>query len=416
MKSAFTLPPSFRIHWIRSTGFPFPIPSVRPSPASASLPMGMPGWESVWATVRPGSMIHASSTAAGTFRMQSRGLKARTPSSLEPATCGSRPPAAPKKAATDCTSFPSSRRAQVVNGSAVAGTQQCLHASFLLGAVDSASMSLVQPPDYHSQYLGLYAQDDWKINKKLTLNYGLRWDLQPPDYEKNNMLSAMSETTPNPGAGNFPGAYVFAQQQHVRTFVPTWYHGWAPRLGVAYAVTPTLVVRASVGIMLAPMDNGSATLDSTGFSGSKSVNSPNGGNYNWPAMNWDQGWTNVIRPPSFSDPAILNGTVPPISWATKRRSCGAPTSTWFSWIFKSPSPRLPHQRWLCKPDVASHPCQPGTWSTKSDPKCILTLGSTAPNDQITDPAVVAAGYSAPYPGLHRHTGAGRQAPFPNITR
>ena len=59
--------------------------------------------------------------------------------------------------------------AQVVNGSAVAGTGNA-YASFQLGAVDSASMSLVQPPSNHSQYCQA-AEDNWKLTKKLTLNY-----------------------------------------------------------------------------------------------------------------------------------------------------------------------------------------------------------------------------------------------------
>jgi hypothetical protein len=269
--------------------------------------------------------------------------------------------------------------------------------------MDSASMSLVQPPSYHSQYLGLYAQDNWKLTKKLTLNYGLRWDLQPPSYEKNNMLSAMSETTPNPGAGNFPGAYVFAQQQNVRTFVPTWYHGWAPRLGLAYAVTPTLVVRASAGIILAPMDNGSATLDGTGFSGSKTVNSPNGGIS--PAMNWDQGWTNVIRPPSF-DPAILNGSTANIMSTNAGRA--ASTNMVQLDIQKSfARDYLINVGYLGQ--NSHHIPASLNLVNQVDPK-YLALGSLL-NDSITDPAVVAAGCTPPYAGF---SGTLAQAlkPFP----
>ena len=175
--------------------------------------------------------------------------------------------------------------AQVVNGSTVPGTGNA-YASFLLGAVDNANMSLVQPPDYHVNYFGLYAQDDWKIGKKLTLNYGIRWDFQPAVTEMHNMLSQMNPTVPNPGAGNYPGAYVFAPQEHVNTFVPRYYAGWAPRFGVAYAMTPTVVIRASAGIILAPQNENNAPIDSSGFSGSKTVNSPDGGVT--PAMIWDR--------------------------------------------------------------------------------------------------------------------------------
>ena len=58
--------------------------------------------------------------------------------------------------------------------------------------------------------IGLYAQDDYKVTPRLSINYGLRWDLYTPLENSRNQYSVMDPTAPNPNAGNLPGAYIFA--------------------------------------------------------------------------------------------------------------------------------------------------------------------------------------------------------------
>ena len=55
------------------------------------------------------------------------------------------------------------------------------YASFLLGVPDSAQISTVLNPDTdgYANHYALYAQDDWKITSRLTLNFGLRWEYHP---------------------------------------------------------------------------------------------------------------------------------------------------------------------------------------------------------------------------------------------
>ena len=52
------------------------------------------------------------------------------------------------------------------------------YASFLLGQVDSATVSNLQDPQIRKIGLGFYAQDTWKVTHKLTLDYGLRYDYE----------------------------------------------------------------------------------------------------------------------------------------------------------------------------------------------------------------------------------------------
>ena len=57
---------------------------------------------------------------------------------------------------------------------------------------------------------GVYAQDSWKVSRRLTVDYGVRWDLFGVESEQYNRLGQFSETTPNANAGGHPGALIFA--------------------------------------------------------------------------------------------------------------------------------------------------------------------------------------------------------------
>ncbi len=127
-------------------------------------------------------------------------------------------------------------------------------ASFLLGEVDSASTTFYSTNviDARTSSYALFAGDSWRVTPKLTITPGLRWEVDPPTKEAQNRFSYFDPNSPNPGAGNLPGIVAFAGygpgRSGQRYPENLWYSGVAPRLGVAYAISPKTVIRSGYGI------------------------------------------------------------------------------------------------------------------------------------------------------------------------
>jgi hypothetical protein len=188
-------------------------------------------------------------------------------------------------------------------------------ASFLLGDVNRGTTRVFGYfPRNRYQYWGFYAQDDWKVSRRLTLNYGLRYDIFVPRYEKLDNLSSFDPALPNPGAGNRPGALAFlgngTNRNGRRSFADTDFKAFGPRLGFAYAPTPKTVLRGGYGIYYAAGNAATGQRDSlnmsNGFIATPVFQSLNQGLT--PAFNWDNGFPQNFPRPPFIDPTAGNGT------------------------------------------------------------------------------------------------------------
>jgi Carboxypeptidase regulatory-like domain len=172
-------------------------------------------------------------------------------------------------------------------------------ADFLLGIPSQYNQSQLQPFFGRNKYLGLYAQDSWRISRSLTLNYGLRWDRIEPWYEKHNQIATF---VPGKQSVVFPGApagILYPTDPGVpRTLAPPGNLDFAPRIGLAYSpsvsgdgVLAKLLggpgntsVRASYGVFYTAIE--ALTI------GVMSANAPYGTTYTSPA------------PPLFATPFV----------------------------------------------------------------------------------------------------------------
>ena len=109
-------------------------------------------------------------------------------------------------------------------------------ADFLIGAPTNYSQGQGFPSYGRSRYIGLFAQDSWRVKPNLTLNYGLRWDVSRPWSELNGQLETL---VPGLQSRRFPGSptgWVFPGDPGIpSTLAPTRYNNFAPRIGLAYS-------------------------------------------------------------------------------------------------------------------------------------------------------------------------------------
>jgi hypothetical protein len=134
-------------------------------------------------------------------------------------------------------------------------------ASFLAGAggfVNGANIpgtGFNKLPAMNKKFLGWYLQDDWKTSQKLTLNLGLRYEIQTAPTERSNAQEYFDFKATNPisSAVGFPvpGEIVYNSSGN-RGLYRTQYTNFAPRVGLAYQVMPKLVTRAGFGVFFVP--------------------------------------------------------------------------------------------------------------------------------------------------------------------
>jgi outer membrane receptor protein involved in Fe transport len=121
------------------------------------------------------------------------------------------------------------------------------YADFLLGLPNSWSNSYT--PEYGGRDWNFqaFAQDDFKISPRLTLNLGVRWEVQSGWTEVHNHLGSFDPNLTNP-ATNTPGAIWFAGQNGRTALQETKPAVFAPRVGFAWTPKPNWSVRGSYGI------------------------------------------------------------------------------------------------------------------------------------------------------------------------
>jgi hypothetical protein len=282
------------------------------------------------------------------------------------------------------------------------------YASYLLGAVDSASINhntVVETGSRFHNY-SLFIQDDWKVMQKLTLNLGLRWDVYAPFGEEHNQYSFVDPTLANPAAGNVPGALVYGKQ-----LVATHYKNFQPRVGIAYQLDNKTVVRT--GFVLAETmgtlglgGNGPNGPGQNGFNPPAAINTPQPG---VPAFYLDSGVPTPITPVPVGSAGFGVGNT-----ATNQGGAIAPAILWSGNLAGRPQVymnfsfglqrELPGRMTLGATysgslgRFLSRYTAVGPYSNSMDPK-YLALGSLLTNNVVTVPSTISQA-QAQFPEIH----------------
>lgn len=180
----------------------------------------------------------------------------------------------------------------------------------LVGGQNTFSASNIPVTDDHRWYIGAYFQDDWKVNPNLTLNLGVRWDLFTPYNETRGYQSNFVPVGGNGTTANFyipsescstPRANIFntvAALSNINIVCDSnaalgddQKTNFAPRVGFAYKLRPTLVVRGGFGTAYGALGN-------LGYGGTLGLNYP-------------FGYTQTIPSPDSNHPLLAGSSNAP---------------------------------------------------------------------------------------------------------
>jgi Carboxypeptidase regulatory-like domain len=152
-------------------------------------------------------------------------------------------------------------------------------ADFLLGHFNRSEGQVGAPiANFRSSYVALYFQDNWRVTNTVSVNYGLRWEYDQPFYDKFDKIVNIDfrwdnsaepvfvrAGTGDPYEGD-PAFRLAPDVQYVRDgrfgrgAYRSDYNDFAPRLGIAWSITPKTVLRTGAGIYYV-RDIGNAVFD-----------------------------------------------------------------------------------------------------------------------------------------------------------
>lgn len=213
--------------------------------------------------------------------------------------------------------FAAGQTAAFSSGTTLNGNTGSSVASYELGAASAGSTS-ANVPELGTRWRdpSFWLQDDYKVNDKLTVNMGLRWDFFPSIKEVHNNFTFLNPNETNAITGN-KGTLEFAGSGDTHTYCNcespsklSW-KNVSPRLGIAYAVNPKTVIKASYNLNVARGDwtSGSQSGSPSTLGVTPSASAP-GGISGAPAFYWDNtpcsnssndgvacGWTGSVVAP-----------------------------------------------------------------------------------------------------------------------
>lgn len=271
-------------------------------------------------------------------------------------------------------------------------------ASFLLGWATDGGLDTVRYIGQQWPYFSGFFQDDWRLNRKLTLFLGLRWETTLPPKEENDRWSDFSPTTPNPGAGGIPGALIYAGtgqgRQGTRTLADSWFAGYGPRIGVAYSLNDKTVIRANYARSFSAVTTTTGSTHQKGFTQTLSFGNTSTGLS--PTFLFKEGLPPYPVPP-FIDPTFQNGADMP--WWQGKEATRLPEQNNLNLsIQRQIGPTMVLD--VSYNGVMGSHLQAGLLNFNQVPFAALNkYGAALLNSAVDSPAAIAAGIQQPWSGF-----------------
>lgn len=150
-------------------------------------------------------------------------------------------------------------------------------ATFLLG-YPSGSIRIQPATAYRGSYQALFFQDEWRAHQRLTINLGMRWEVNRPRTERYDRISIFDQSIASPVASQVPGipnlmgAMTYRDSDNRRMVAPD-YNNFGPRFGIAWQARKTTTIRTGYGIFfgLPPTDASLSGTYADGFTGNTSI-------------------------------------------------------------------------------------------------------------------------------------------------
>lgn len=121
-------------------------------------------------------------------------------------------------------------------------------ASFLMGDLTSVQINRPNTTGTHKTQIAFFAQDTWKLTRKLTLDYGLRYDFGQYAREDYGRSGSFNPLVANASAAGHPGGFQFEATCNCQ-FAKNYKPAFGPRVGIAYQVNSKTVFRGGFGIV-----------------------------------------------------------------------------------------------------------------------------------------------------------------------
>jgi len=209
-------------------------------------------------------------------------------------------------------------RPSSTSSSDYAGLQN--YAAFLLGLPSTTSITRAATYSEYSRTWGFFGQDDWRVNSKLTLNLGLRYEFENPLVERNNQsITGFDYDYVQPIQATVQSKYAALNDPALKALVPqlsvkgglkyagvdggsglytTPKNGFLPRLGFAYKLDPKTVIRGGAGLFAGFLGERRGDVVTYGYSQTTTAGTTFNANGAPIPISWDNAFivTPIIEP------------------------------------------------------------------------------------------------------------------------